>query len=355
MRSKSENNKQKRLARKKQKAKSRQRRTQKKQASFREKHQYPKFEYNTSNSNEEFVELIRGIVDSLDFEDSSLFSSEHRKLLRILADQGVVNLENHLLKESEGVSRTMITNDFCLHIGKIIFENIPARDQSALLPINDVRVIPVGNCFRLIFSKLETVSIKGHALYYSRHEPKVNIDGKKRTVVYTWHMMERTRERLNPRWEQYAAAGDVHAWFSHCLHFEPCYLEDNQEAVTFYDIAIPGFKSFQIYVLGVLNRNEIDLSKGFFYYRAGYCPVVIEGEYAIAKTFLYPGFKSTPEFKLIEKSDLPRSEKTRLSNLSRENNASNVIVNEDIELIKWFHNNGVPQVIQTNRKMFDYQ
>lgn len=116
---------------------------------------------------------------------------------------------------------------------------------------------------------------------------------------------------------------------------------------------MPGFRRFQIYVLDFLEVETIDLTKGDFYYRLGYCPVVVENEFAIAKTLLFPGYTGTPEFKLINESDLPRRQKERFLELSTSNDASNVVYDGDSDLIKWFHKNGVPQVIQTRRKIFD--
>ena len=97
-----------------------------------------------------------------------------------------------------------------------------------------------------------------------------------------------------------------------------------------------------------------DHSKGEAYYRVGYCPVVLENGIAKATTFLYPGYTATPEYGLVLKSDLPPEEKARMRELAKQQDANCVILDNEIDAIKWFHENGVPQVIQTEQTIFRY-
>jgi hypothetical protein len=101
-------------------------------------------------------------------------------------------------------------------------------------------------------------------------------------------------------------------------------------------------------VLGIKNFNP---SNGPCYYRVGYCPVVFENGFAKAKTFLYPGFKGTPEYGLVRKSRLSPAEKDLLIP-----NSTSQDTTEGLKLYlkatKWFHDNGVPQVVQIKQDVF---
>lgn len=59
-----------------------------------------------------------------------------------------------------------------------------------------------------------------------------------------------------------------------------------------------------------------DPANGKPYYRVGYCPVALDGELAVATSFLPPGFKKTPEFEAICRSNLPFAEKKRLKDMA---------------------------------------
>ena len=94
----------------------------------------------------------------------------------------------------------------------------------------------------------------------------------------------------------------------------------------------------------VLGGERLDPKRGKAYFRVGYCPIVIEGEFAKAKTFLYPGYTATPEYSLLLNSSLPYSEMVRLKQLAVNNDRDKTMLHQDVEVIRWFHENGVPQV-----------
>jgi hypothetical protein len=91
----------------------------------------------------------------------------------------------------------------------------------------------------------------------------------------------------------------------------------------------------------------------YYYYRIGYCPVVVEDGFAIAKTVLYPGYKDTPEHDAIYRSNLSREEKFEMSRKSRQLNSSELFKTQDFSMLKFFHDKGVPQVIVSKKKFYN--
>jgi len=171
-------------------------------------------------------------------------------------------------------------------------------------------------------------------------------------VAFSRHAIEQTCERIVPRWTTYAGAGDVFAFFDRCVYFERRELHQDQLAFTFYDFCAPSVYWTYLYVQEVLGVENVDPNKGDCYYRVGYCPAVVEGDFVKAKTLLFPGFASTPEYGAIVRSNLPSSEKQELMKRARACNASCLQEDCDFSTIKWYHDNGVPQVVQLQREVF---
>jgi hypothetical protein len=90
----------------------------------------------------------------------------------------------------------------------------------------------------------------------------------------------------------------------------------------------------------------------------GYCPVTFQGDLAVATTLLFPGMserKGTPEGTLIENSGLPPAEIDRLKvQVEGQLSMRGLADSGDFTLIKWFHANGVPQVVRLDREVFKY-
>lgn len=123
-------------------------------------------------------------------------------------------------------------------------------------------------------------------------------------------------------------------------------------AVTFFDGDIDErFWHYQ-YIREILGW-KFDPANGKPYIRVGYCPIAIEGKFAIAKSFLPPGFAKTPEYEAIKNSDNTYLEKKRLKELATDEMAyTRLLENNDFSAIRCFHENGVPQVVQTDEKWY---
>ena len=189
-----------------------------------------------------------------------------------------------------------------LRYGTVLLDRIPESDRRRLMPYNHVRVAFERQRMVLKFSSMLSQRGSGGTIYYSRRKPSVDINGTPWTVAFSRHAIERLCERLNPRFINYGAAGDVHAFFSTCVYFEPVTLHDGQPAFALYDMCFnPDFVQYSTYVEGILGEENLVPGQGMPYYKVGYCPVVLENGFAKAKTFLYPGYAGTPEYGLIRR------------------------------------------------------
>jgi hypothetical protein len=78
----------------------------------------------------------------------------------------------------------------------------------------------------------------------------------------------------------------------------------------------------------------------------GYLPLQVQGKYARAKTFLLPGFASTPEYALGRRKAQTPQERLLMQAMTDESRRSGELDGETVEAIKWYHDNGVPQIFR---------
>jgi len=329
------------------------------QAKMQQRAQYPDFVYDEKEGNPEFIKLVKDAVRRFDFTEVSL---GEQKTFRDMNKRGftaaLMNLRARmwlaLQKDPENQVEGCADLHWNLNLGEAVFRKIPEADLRKYLPVNDV-------CFRYIrqmivvkFRSLLQVGRGEYAFYYSRRKPTVEVDGKRYVVAFSKHAIDRIGERISSRWLTYAGLGDLYSFFDECVFFETCTLHKNCLGFTFYDIC--GDKRFFKYqhVEKVLGIENLDPKKGEPYYRVGYCPAdLIDGKFIKAKTLLFPGFSKTPEYGLLQRSRLTEEKKTQLRELATKSDADTLFETKDFSALKWFHDNGIPQVIQTTRRVYD--
>ena len=325
----------------------------------RRRDQYPKILFDSAEGAPEFVEAIRSAVAKLDFDDKEMFSAGERTFYNLVREEGFSYAQDELKQATE---QALEAGDDSGRVGEVLMlmgygskllALIPEEQRRRLMPYNGVRVLFKRRDMILKFTSMQSQRGDRGTVYFGRRKPTIELGGEQRVVAFSHHAIERICERLNPRYTQYAAAGDVHAFFSTCVYFEPITLHGGQPAFVLYDMCFnKEFVQYNTYVEKVLGEENVDSSLGKTYYKVGYCPVVFEGEFAKAKTFLYPGYTTTPEYGLILGSRLSHSDRNLLLQDTRSLDAEKVVVNDNPETIKWFHNNGVPQVLHIKQDVF---
>lgn len=321
---------------------------------------YPKILVDPSNGDPEFVALLNSAVKDFDFDAEGLFQTYERHFYRLMRQYGysrafaLLREAMRTADEADDTLKTIGPAVVLLGLGTRLLERTSEDARRRLMPFNDVFVEPRNQEFVLKFSSMLSKKGAGGTIYYSRQKLQVALNGKMWNVGFSRHAIQRMCERINPRYYEYAAAGDIHALFSTCIYVEPIQLYPDQPAFIFYDICdAPGFARYFTYVEEILGKDNVDPTKGKCYYRVGYCPVVFEGEFAKAKTFLYPGYSGTPEYGLVVRSSrLSSTDRNLLFQQATAQDATDVILNDNSEAIQWFHNNGIPQVVQMKQEVF---
>jgi hypothetical protein len=321
---------------------------------------YPMIRIDETHGHPEFVKVVRDALAKIDFDDPNTFGPAERAFLQVLREDGVRGAASVLneavarLEDSGNPDAPLLVPTLLPHFGDVLFNKIPEETRQKLLPYNDVRVDYVGHDIVLRLSSMRRKSGGwGGTIHYSNREPTIRLQDQEWKVGFSRHAIERICARLNPRYLTYAAAGDVHAVLNKCIWYEPVTLFPDQPAFAIWDTCNnPTFLSYRLFVQEVLGEQNVVPGDGPCYHRVGYCPVAFEDGFAKAKSFLCPGYEGTPEYGLVRRSRLPELEKDLLLHSASSSDLSH-LAEEGVEAIKWFHDNGVPQVMQMKHKVFD--
>ena len=319
---------------------------------------YPGFRFDTRNGDPAFVEVVKKAVAQINFDDRDIFQGWEAEVYRAIR-QGGWKAGDAALKQimggakEQGVKGTEAGKvSFVLHLGQAVFDLIGEAELEKYLPFNDVAFsFQRGDVFGRFDSLLHAKG-SGGTVYYSRKRPTIEIDGENKVVAFSKHAIEATCKRIKPRWRTYAVLGDLFGFLNHCVYFERSDLDRGQLGFTFYDgCGQPLFWQHR-YIVDVLGEENVVPGMGECYYRIGYCPSIIEGGFIKAKTLLYPGYTPTPEHNAILRSSLSYGEKQDMIEMAKHLDAEHLFQSNDLSLIKWFHENGVPQVVQLRQPVY---
>jgi len=321
--------------------------------------QYPVVRIDDTYGDPRFIEAVKLAATRTDFDNPELFGDADRAFHKILRADGlgeaarVVRAVSLRLALDQHPAANVLAHTLAMSYGEALFQQIPEDVRKRFLPYNDMRVDFTARDIVLRFSSMNRKSGDGGTIFYSSRRPKISLRDQEWKVAFSRHAIERICARLNPRYLTYAAAGDVHAVLNTCIWYEPVTLFPNHPAFAIWDTCSnPTNLSYQLFVREVLGERNVVPGNGPCYHRVGYCPVVFEDGFAKAKTFLCPGYDTTPEYGLVRKSRMSALDKDLMIHSASSSDLLH-IADEGVEAIKWFHENGVLQVKQMRHKVFD--
>ena len=329
----------------------------------RRRAEFPDFVFQEEHGNLEFAAIVKEAIRHFDFAElNEVEQNAFRMMKQFGAKHARAALKNVMRKLQEGgaddvyvVSADLL---WLCSVGHAIFSHIPDDVKRSFLPMNGVHFQYRGDVIAAKFRSLLTQKSSGGTTYYSRYKPTIDFEGKKYIVGFSTEALRRTCERAITGKDRlsYVALGNMYRYFEGCQYFEPCILRDGSPAFSFFnecsEISPQVVSSHSLWSKNILGIKEVDPTQGKLYYRIGYCPIVFDQGFAKAKTLLFPGFKSTPEYEALDKAHMPPDTKRRLQRLAKNSDMSSLWETEDVSALKWFHAHGVPQVIQTTEPLF---
>ena len=103
-----------------------------------------------------------------------------------------------------------------------------------------------------------------------------------------------------------------------------------------------------------LDEAVIQRDQEQFIFVLGYCPVEIVRRHAVARSFLYPGYRNTPEAALVASAPISQAMRYRLRTAAKDNTLAELVKSDAYDLFKWYHDNGVPQVVRRAEALYRY-
>jgi hypothetical protein len=315
---------------------------------------YPEFVFEGDQAPGEFIELVRSAVATINFDDRGVFSEAESSFYRTVREKGArhaVEVFRHAQIGGKGHLEPGPDN-WPRKLGEIIFRRIPQDALLRFLPYHDYFVHPHRQQIDVGIRSLIRHDMPGGPFYYSKYQPTLEVNGQAKIVGFHYHVIERVCQRLVPGgWKNYDGMGEAFAYFCQCQEFEIARLYPAQLGFTFYDDCAKDFWSRRIaeQVLGDRYQPDADYS-----YRVGYCPAFVEGDFVFGITLLFPGYDNTPELGKI--LALPRSSREKSQLLAEVRNLTihRFVESNDFSILRWFHEQGVPQVINRKTKYITF-
>lgn len=359
MTSRDERKRQKKRRKEDKKSADRAKELQRRAAIERRRSQYPHVEYDTRGGDPEFVSIIKKLMASFDFTDPSICPPDIQRLYRLQKSMGYPRLSGMFQDFARDFFKDPVTADLRSaelehplggFLGQWLFDRLPERCRAQPLPFHYFCVRPVEDFIGIEFEFLPSQKTEGGTIYYSPAKPRVEFGGARWTVAFTRHAIERACQRFTPVSPiTYLYFQLNYIYFRCCTYFEPLELDDGQPAIRLYgdcdEVPDREMRLYRDQILG----DAYQPSKGKAHYVLGYCPIAFKGGKAVATTFLYPGYSGTPEDVLVRRARIGLAERQRLVHAANNNNQHRVLSLGNTDVIKWYHDNGVPQVVQLPR------
>lgn len=329
------------------------------QAKVQRRSRFPKFEVGlTGLAEPEFVDAVYAAAKKVDFYDRNNFTEFDRLHWKGFAQLGEGVIEdarraiNRHLAEHQYQCGDMLSMHVMGQISKAVYSLIPDQVKEQFLPLKYFYVMMNNRELALCFDRLNTIQTPASQIHCPKRPVTVHAAGEERALAFTTHAIKRACERIAPNWRQRYSDLFKIVCFCECTPaFEMVTLHPNRLGILLYASCGPSYTvQHKIYLEEILGQEKLNPNQGSLEYRLGYCPLKLQGQYAIAKTFLPPGYKTTPEYGVLMKSAPPGGIRPKLMKMTR-NHVSDLERAEDwVPLIKWFHDNGFPQVRQSASK-----
>jgi hypothetical protein len=298
----------------------------------------------------DFAAMMRQLCAQLDLNNRTAVSDEVCRLFRYHRFHGTQKLYRaglsgqDLFLSPDGHEAQFLAFAFhlCVLLGETLLALLGPDGYDAWFPWNNFNVVPARDDrgFSLWCTSLEHhVSPDGRPVFASAKHPTITIRGKTRRVAFAPHAIQRLAERaVAPR--SYASLGDVFGLLDTSHYYEPVILHPRQDAFALFEECAPGYFStgYAEQMLPTLDPA------GAYVYRVGYCPVVDEGAFWVAKTVLVPGYTGTPEYEVLRQASFDPGVKEQLLERCAQHSYVMLYTTRDFDLLRWFHTHGVAQV-----------
>lgn len=313
---------------------------------------FPKIVYKNDGAATWFFDAVQQAMQQIVGNHPRLLGKGMTKFMRDAKDVGFPCLLHKIARaDRRPITESLTVMRVWLLLGELIRCRLQDATGDSFFPSQDFDVHlgkPRANMILISCRALMDVKTRGGTAYFSPGEPTVRIDGKEWNVAFYRHAIERICDRAVDYWTTYAGWGDVFAFLYKCVYFEPYRMSRKQMGFSLFQDCSPTYFSYA-YAEQVLGRLD---PKKTYYYRVGYCPVIQDGAFIVAKTLLIPGMRGTPEHAIIREMSCDFDQRLKLEQRVNQQTLHGLAESADFSLIRKSHEAGMPQVVSLDQEVF---
>ena len=326
---------------------------------------FPRIEVVFDGEDEAFMQAVEKVVHEFDYANTEHCPETIRDAHRLLRDFGIDVLDRVIGSEDFGEFAGLRGMDAAelsrfkqhalyIHLADWIYARLPEQYRQSPLPHFYFAINPVGRGFVLSFEFLPQADIGTQRVWHSPFEPTVNIDNREYKVVFTRHVFERACQRMSLAQPiSYLDARGITWHFMRCVHFEPVKLENGQNAMRMFGLCLGTIG--QLYMNDVAQLKKADMVEGEWAFVVGYCPVeLVEPGFAVGLTILFPGYNNTPEAALVKQTRMHPTLFRELQAAAHDNSLGEVYMTKNMKPLRWYHHNGVPQILRLGKPLYRF-
>jgi hypothetical protein len=319
---------------------------------------FPCLEVDSTNGDPAMVRTVQGIAKGFDLRTEDCRQGVPEMYFKLVMKYGVARCQD-LFREllsvhakTDAELKNLVFHSVMGTLeapGKWLFCRLPEQYKSGSLMRHFFYVAFDGKAFVVRFQLMETAQSPGGTIYLPPSRPRIELAGHMWQLAFHGHALERLceRARATPQTTYFQYTLLWTALAKNLWIYEPITLNDGQQGVRVLqqmDASQDVSRWYDVYVRQLLGRQEPPTEPQKVAVILGYLPVEVCGRYARAVTFLFPGFRNTPERKLVDRLPVNAPMRRRIEAISRQANFHSLFYRKTVEAIKWFHDNGVPQV-----------
>jgi len=314
---------------------------------------YPHFTIQAEDPGSDIVQLVKEAITQfertytlMDQDALAVLAEQRRGGWSAFVDRMMVGLTEPLTRDQVSFGYARMTET---ELGLGLLRAAPENLKRRVLPMSCFTLHPNETDWDVTCRTLLARKTAHGILYQSPHKPEVN--GKQ--VLFTRHAMLQLSDRILRHWRKnYIALTYVFGFFYECVYFEQITLQNGQEALVIYNACLRAGNLLREFWREMLGVETFDDLKDH-YYIVGYCPLLLDGDMAIAKTFLTPGYRQTPERTTLRVSGrLATIRDIEMASDDGVNVISAATCDRTKKAIRWFHANGVAQVKRFDHEVF---
>lgn len=310
---------------------------------------FPRFVVDVTNAPPALADAVQDIVRQIVLDQEHVFPPNALEAFRFARANGFVPRPTNAFAAARAV-RNLERLQRCISDGankmqEEIFRRLPRALIQAHLPMTAFRVrfgCPRHNEILVDFDSLlaRRSAIKAK-VWHSRTQEAAIFQSRACIPAFSKHCIEQITHRV---------VGSDTYYIDYYLAFqllnnppirESCQLPDGTPALRLFGWCVnrQPFRGIAEACLGDDFRTTHQYA-----YLIGYCPVILEGNLAIAKTLLAPGMNKTPERALLDLRRVDLNTYKRLLPKVDEQSIVKLIRAPDHELVAFFHQQGIHQV-----------